>query len=281
LAEAKALGFSEDQLTDYAKLFDQFTVAVQDTPRDVDIEVLLGLDAAEQAIKEFTAKNRETTVTVKADTDPAESKIASVAEMQWKFKNIVADRIDTTKVDQYLNSWLSKGRTLSMKLDFSSSQMVEAQAAASLEVFKALAAIRSPLAESYREQYLILNRIANNLRAQGMATGGFVSGPGTSTSDSIPAMLSNGEFVMNARSVRTYGVDFFNALNQQRVGFSRAASANGSVSGGGAGVVALSPEDRALLRAVINRPVTLYADNTKIAQSANDGNKLLSQRGLK
>jgi hypothetical protein len=34
----------------------------------------------------------------------------------------------------------------------------------------------------------------------GYATGGFISGPGTGTSDSIPAMLSNGEFVINAKS---------------------------------------------------------------------------------
>jgi TP901 family phage tail tape measure protein len=32
--------------------------------------------------------------------------------------------------------------------------------------------------------------------------GGFVAGPGTSRSDSIPAMLSNGEFVVNARATR-------------------------------------------------------------------------------
>lgn len=32
------------------------------------------------------------------------------------------------------------------------------------------------------------------------ASGGYISGPGTSTSDSIPARLSNGEFVVNARS---------------------------------------------------------------------------------
>ena len=30
-------------------------------------------------------------------------------------------------------------------------------------------------------------------------------GPGTPTSDSIPAMLSDGEFVMNARAVRGAG----------------------------------------------------------------------------
>lgn len=36
------------------------------------------------------------------------------------------------------------------------------------------------------------------------ATGGYVSGAGTGTSDSIPARLSNGEFVMNAKSTSMY-----------------------------------------------------------------------------
>lgn len=37
-----------------------------------------------------------------------------------------------------------------------------------------------------------------------LAGGGSVSGPGTSRSDSIPAMLSDGEFVVNARSAKQY-----------------------------------------------------------------------------
>ena len=37
------------------------------------------------------------------------------------------------------------------------------------------------------------------------ATGGEIMGPGTPTSDSVPAMLSDGEFVMNARAVRGAG----------------------------------------------------------------------------
>jgi tape measure domain-containing protein len=36
------------------------------------------------------------------------------------------------------------------------------------------------------------------------AEGGFISGPGTSRSDSIPAMLSNGEFVMNAKATSQF-----------------------------------------------------------------------------
>ena len=48
-------------------------------------------------------------------------------------------------------------------------------------------------------------------RPAGMADGGFprktgaISGPGTETSDDIPAMLSDGEFVMTARAVRGAG----------------------------------------------------------------------------
>jgi len=45
------------------------------------------------------------------------------------------------------------------------------------------------------------------------ATGGFVSGPGTQTSDSIPARLSNGEYVLNAKAVSLLGVDTLNKLN--------------------------------------------------------------------
>lgn len=37
-----------------------------------------------------------------------------------------------------------------------------------------------------------------------LAAGGQVHGPGTSTSDSIPAMLSNGEFVVNAKSAKQF-----------------------------------------------------------------------------
>jgi TP901 family phage tail tape measure protein len=49
-----------------------------------------------------------------------------------------------------------------------------------------------------------------------MAVGGFVSGAGSGKSDSIPAMLSNGEYVINADSVKKYGVQTFNAFNNKK-----------------------------------------------------------------
>lgn len=48
---------------------------------------------------------------------------------------------------------------------------------------------------------------------RGYNTGGRISGPGTGTSDSIPAMLSNGEFVIKASSVSKYGQGFLEMLN--------------------------------------------------------------------
>jgi tape measure domain-containing protein len=49
-----------------------------------------------------------------------------------------------------------------------------------------------------------------------LADGGRVRGPGTGTSDSIPAMLSNGEFVVNAAATRQFG-PMLQAINNGRL----------------------------------------------------------------
>jgi hypothetical protein len=49
--------------------------------------------------------------------------------------------------------------------------------------------------------------------ATSAAGGGHIRGPGTSTSDSIPAMLSDGEYVMKADAVNRIGVDNLDAAN--------------------------------------------------------------------
>lgn len=63
------------------------------------------------------------------------------------------------------------------------------------------------------------------------ASGGSVAGPGTGTSDSIPAMLSNGEYVLNAQAVERLGVPFLNGLNTGRL---RGFASGGLVGSGGA-----------------------------------------------
>jgi len=50
------------------------------------------------------------------------------------------------------------------------------------------------------------------------ATAGFVSGPGTGTSDSIPVMLSNGEYVIRAAAVQSVGTSFLDGINRMSAG---------------------------------------------------------------
>lgn len=45
------------------------------------------------------------------------------------------------------------------------------------------------------------------------AEGGYIRGPGTATSDSVPARLSNGEYVLRAQAVRQLGIAFLDSLN--------------------------------------------------------------------
>lgn len=73
---------------------------------------------------------------------------------------------------------------------------------------------------------------AGSVDAPGFATGGPIRGPGTSTSDSILARLSRGEYVLRAAAVKKYGLDFLNQLNAGRLpGF----ATGGLVSSGAAG----------------------------------------------
>jgi hypothetical protein len=59
--------------------------------------------------------------------------------------------------------------------------------------------------------------LANDAGINSFAGGGKVSGPGSGTSDSIMAWLSNGEFVMRMRAVQKYGLGFMQALNEGRL----------------------------------------------------------------
>lgn len=83
---------------------------------------------------------------------------------------------------------------------------------------------------------------------KGLATGGSVAGPGTGTSDSIPAMLSNGEYVLNAQAVDRLGVPFLNGLNTGRL---RGFASGGLVGSGGA----------------YNRPVSVASSSSPTSNS--------------
>ncbi|MBC6458428.1 hypothetical protein [Actinomadura sp. HBU206391] len=88
---------------------------------------------------------------------------------------------------------------------------------------------------------------------KGYPTGGPVRGPGTATSDSIPALLSNGEYVINAAATSQYR-PLLEAINSGRTGGSSTPSLGlpqGAAGGGGPIVVILEMDKREFGKAVI------------------------------
>lgn len=80
----------------------------------------------------------------------------------------------------------------------------------------------------------------NNNKLQRFDSGGSVVGPGSGTSDSILARLSNGEFVVRAAAVKAVGTNFLSAINSMG-GRSRVAAFadGGMVQGGGQGTIVI------------------------------------------
>lgn len=110
----------------------------------------------------------------------------------------------------------------------------------------------TPLAQRVQaeEQEGALNRMRNNsvmlptMTAPEFSAGGPVRGPGTPTSDSIPAMLSKGEYVLPADTVRAVGKEKLDAIKDATHTPVKARFGNGMVGGGIAGydVNELTPE---------------------------------------
>jgi hypothetical protein len=117
----------------------------------------------------------------------------------------------------------------------------------------------------------------------GMATGGVVTGPGGPTADRVPAMLSAGEFVMSAASVKALGEANLSAINK---GVSGAMPSEGTpmhfATGGLAGAdmstsheinMGIGLDDGLILRSLGSKKatkiiLTQLSNNPKAAQRA-------------
>jgi hypothetical protein len=97
------------------------------------------------------------------------------------------------------------------------------------------------------------------------ADGGYITGPGTSRSDSIPARLSNGEFVVRADAVAKHR-PLLEAINSDRI----PRFANGGIVGAGqsvpsiGGVTTIAPT---IAVTVQGSPGMSYADHHKMGEN--------------
>jgi tape measure domain-containing protein len=110
----------------------------------------------------------------------------------------------------------------------------------------------------------------------GFASGGPISGPGSGTSDSIPAMLSNGEFVVNANATARNKA-LLHAINNGNVAhFAEGGEALAAIPS-----IAASPAVANLSSNVgiadINKPISLLSDNINtVNQSLEEKTQMLA-----
>ena len=285
--QATAIGFSGTEIEQYAKIIEGFGKSV----KNVDLpNVKVSLNPVTTAINAYLAEKKETKVS--ASLGNGNDFLTSIQTFLDKnpLNVLLKGKVDTSTTVSAPQTPSVVAPPLQGSSDFGMKPYASATVRQTLQKYKdSLAAAKVLLAKatkagsyggvvtanaSIAAAEKNIKRIEDSYR---FASGGYVSGPGTANSDSIRASLSNGEYVIQAQAVNRYGVDFMNSLNQMRVGMPAAVAARGTTQS--SNVVYLSPEDRSLLRAAVDRPITLYTENTKIAQSANAGNVVLAQRG--
>lgn len=265
-----AAGFSESELQRYVSTIEGFATAASKIKQDYSTKVTVNVVST--AIDDYQKKLKDKEANTVNVSGPSQSSMEKV----WKK---FQDYLDTITFKVSLNY-------VTGTVPFPAPNSVGPLASGYVTKPAATATAKAALAEYQKqlkaaktlsEQTRLNKLIADLKKVYAFSTGGYVSGQGTSTSDSIPAFLSNGEYVVNARAVNRYGVDFMNSLNKMQV--PQASGSYSQAAQSGSSVVYLSPEDRQLLRAAADRPIALYTENTKIAQSANAGNIVLAQRG--
>ena len=125
----------------------------------------------------------------------------------------------------------------------------------------------------------------------GFASGGMI--PGQSPSDPRAdnkfakvdgkgmIKVRSGEFIIQQPAVDYWGLDFMKNLNNMKMpGFNAGGSVGGRSGGAGSNgpvLVELTAENIAAIQRMPS--INLYADSTKIAQSANNGNAILASQG--
>lgn len=192
-----------------------------------------------------------------------------------KFKGEISDLDSKIKTAQQRVDSLKQRRKTAVGADKAQLEVAVAQAQARLDSLKQRRAATIRASDQASGKLSFVQRLLNNLDGRvattyvntvrseshaspyfkkwrggpiGFPGGGPISGPGTGTSDSIPIMASNGEYMINAKSTAKYR-GLIEAINSDRLGGGGAGMdvAKGLVQGmaGGTGQVELAARNMA------------------------------------
>ena len=136
----------------------------------------------------------------------AQSKLNDISNTQMDPYN---SKINSTTMEQLFNTYGWMYKLLNANLWFADSDTVKKEFGKYVSGNSTVTNTEDPLGMFKGKK----GNVLPNGFGPGHATGGHITGPGSGTSDSIPAMLSNGEYVVRANAVKAIGVDALDKLN--------------------------------------------------------------------
>lgn len=211
---------NEDYLLGYknriaeAKLLGQNTLALEVEAKKAELDTLHQLE--EESEEEFQArllaKRQEYADAQKAladyETQVQVGKYQAIAGAMSALSGLIGEFSEDSKEAAVASKALALG-TIAIQQGVAIAQAVQTATRSSATWVDMLAAIAAVVAGVTATIVPAIKMV----KGAKFSTGGYVSGEGTATSDSIPAMLSNGESVNNARATSMFS-PLYSSLNQ-------------------------------------------------------------------
>ena len=235
------MGYNRAEVGRYASAFDSLTLAINKVPRN--ITVAANTNPAQQALNEFVARNQGRTIQMRANV----SSPGSIGGGAYNATgiNVGAGGVNTPKINTGSGGIIAPKMNIAGQIQYGGSARP--------------VAIGGPI-----------------YRAAGGVAGMHPGGP--IGSDTVPAWLTPGEFVIRKSAVDLYGLDFFNALNRKQ--YSPGPQViQSAVSGLGGGIQLVELLPHQIQQIVDAVQVSVNLNGNQIAASTNSSNTQSYRRG--
>jgi len=235
------MGYNRAEVARYSSAFDSLTAAINRVPRN--ITVAANTNPAQQALNEFVARNQGRTITMNANVNSPGS--------------IGGGAYNATGIN------VGSGGIATPKINTSN------------------LSVRDPLqlnggyAPGWRPGSYSTGGPISYLAAGGV--GGVHPGMPKGT-DTVPAWLTPGEYVIKKQAVDRYGVDFFDSLNNMRIAAPMISQVRAS-AGASSGIQLVELLPHQVQQIVDAVQVSVNLNGNQIAASTNSSNTQNYRRG--
>lgn len=243
IAQMIQMGYSREEVDRYAAAFDDLTLAIERVPRNITVSA--DTDPAMRALDEFLAKANNSTATATLTAS------GGGGAYQASGINVGPGGIYTPTID------VRQG----LILRDPNGDYLPGQRGA--------------------DRVVSTGGLIPRYLSRGGATDIAPKGHGPKGTDTVPAWLTPGEYVVNRSAVQAVGLPFMNALNSQQVPryLASGGPASGSGRSGAPGIQLVEFLPHQLQQIVQGLTATLALDGRIVAEATNNANSNYARRG--